>query len=151
MEALIQQDFEFDQYSLIYGQFLQEVHETYADVVIHKVNGIYPWVNARTVVVQVDVPESLAVVLKLRFGKHLRQRPAPPTEEEIKLKKEESKISLKSRYYAPWFKKNIVYTDYVDILKTITIEEECELKDFYRKTMELYKDTCSIKNDLDKK
>jgi len=82
MAALITQDFEFTRNSLLYGQFLVECHESYPDVVITDTVRWHAY-NTNTLYVTVDVPEDLAVVLKLRFGNQFRIRVGKEYTEDI--------------------------------------------------------------------
>ncbi len=133
MDTLIEQDFLFDKGSLIYGQFLVEVLETCPDTLINDANRFYPWSGDISKYVSVIVPEPLAVVLKLRFGKHLQIRPPQPTPEEIAEKKLSSMKIQKNRYYKKDFE--FSYIDYADILKIKEIDVVDDLK-----MEELYKD-----------
>jgi len=105
METLIEQDFEFNKYSLIYGQFLAEVHESLPDIVIEDVSQHHPYKDRHTHFVSVSVPERLAVVLKLRFGAHLRVRPPPKPKKEL----DDDDFSMKTIKY----NKMSVYDEYM--------------------------------------
>jgi hypothetical protein len=109
MEALIDLDFKFHKYSLIYGKFLQEVHESYVDVKIEDANRYYRFKDRFSTFVRVAVPEEVAVVLKLRFGAHLCTRrvpdPSVDPDREIHLQEEINR-------------REIYFQDYLSILKT---------------------------------
>lgn len=145
METLIDQDFEFNKFSLIYGQFLQEVHESYPDVKITDVARHYTYKDQYTIFIHVAVPEEIAVILKLRFGACLRNRPPPKPEPEYKDEeiKEEYEKSIWER--ESYFKKRIYIRDYLDILKT----KEAEKLYSEVKMESLYHDLKSISLDTD--
>ena len=108
MASLIKQDYEFDLKSLVYGKFLQECYESYPDVKITTVTSSYPTILKETSnqVVSVDVPEEVAVVLKLRFGDHLRIRPVPVETEGLrKLKDSIYNKKKEAGSYSLWPKK----------------------------------------------
>ena len=72
-------DFEFTRNSLQHGQFLVECHETCPGIEVKDVTSHYLafTLSIGKAVYSVDAPNELAVVLKLRFGQCLRERPAP--------------------------------------------------------------------------
>lgn len=128
METLISQDFEFNKLSLIYGKFLQEVHESYPEVQISDVSQHHFYKDQNTVFIHVAVPEPIAVILKLRFGGHLRDRPPPKpkpnwdeiAKEEIYKKKiREKEIYLEEERHRA---KDLYFQDYISILKTRELE-----------------------------
>jgi hypothetical protein len=114
METLIEQDFEFNKYSLIYGQFLTEVYESCPDVKVEDVSAHHPYKDRNTHFVSVSVAERLAVVLKLRFGAHLRVRPPP------KPKKDPNDGELEYNRY----KKASIYDEYLKKRQYERYEEE---------------------------
>lgn len=131
METLIDQDFEFNKYSLIYGKFLQEVHESCPDITVSDAVAFYKYKDLNTIFVHVAVPEPIAVVLKLRFGVHLRTRLPPETEPNwgnIEDEKMNSLAYWKKLYYKEeLYKKNSetnnkYIRDYTDILRAQEIE-----------------------------
>ncbi len=131
MEALIDQDFEFQKFSAIYGQFLQEVHETCPDTVFTDVGRYYPYIAEKPLYIHVTIPERLAVVLKLRFGAHLRTRPIPPKVNDLMSIMQ----NKNSRYYSDTDCLNTFkIIDYIDIVKTYQkeVDEEQTLEQLYQ-------------------
>lgn len=79
MEALVSQDFEFNLLSKAYAEFILECSDGYPEGRIERVPpGLYLNKDQNTIQVNFQSPEGVAVFLKLKFGAHLRERPAMP-------------------------------------------------------------------------
>lgn len=123
METLISLDFEFEPMSLMYGRFLIEVFETCPDTVIKNVNSLHPYTGGETKFVHVAVPEELAVVLKLKFGAHLRpnRNPITPPSSNIMILKNRSTLIDRSHIDID-YKNNVYMADYIIGIERKTYE-----------------------------
>ena len=113
-------DFEFTRNSLQHGQFLVECHETCPGIEVKDVTSHYLMtaLGIGKTVYSVDAPEELAVVLKLRFGQSIRQRPAPKPSKDYyydiqsisrqlsRTNKKINNIKIYDYESSPWFDKD---------------------------------------------
>lgn len=89
----VTQDFKFSFMAAEYGHFLVEIAES--SILLSNVTSKYQYQETGHIYVSVEVPESLAVILKLRFGTYLVTRPNPDMEEIAAM---EVKLKLNNRY-----------------------------------------------------
>lgn len=105
----ISMDFAFKKNSIQHGQFLVECHETCPDIEVKEVTLFYPAASlSGNIVVNVDAPDDLAVVLKLRFGQYIKER--PPT---IKNDHQFGMSEISKKLYTSYKKDN--YNRYFDL------------------------------------
>lgn len=129
MEALIEYDFKFVDFSKLLGEFYVECAESYPEGVITKVTHHYPYTKD-AIYLNFSCPEHVAVVLKLRFGHCITVRPPKPEISKdasdkytfIKYIKNRNNIKIDNEYYF----------DYESIAagKISISEEEAEYKKF---------------------
>jgi len=93
------QDFKFKKLSIELGQFLVTINEIYPEVVIEDASKFYEF-NPSHEFISIQVPEEVAVLLKLKFGDYLIERPLPP--EEGWLRKFKDRLDDRER---DWFKR----------------------------------------------
>jgi hypothetical protein len=114
-------DFAFIENSLLHGEFLTEVHRSCVDAKIEKVSQHHAY-KAGTVFLSVSVPEDIATVLKLRFGQCIVVRQVKEEkEDEYNIRKLKDRYSIK-KYLKEYdldlnWKKDLVFYDYIDIIK----------------------------------
>lgn len=129
----VKQDFKFSSlYSAEYGRWRYAVAEACPEVDVVACNDWYTW-SANTTYVTVEVPEDIAVLLKLQFGGHLVERPLVHPSEARKAMDENQLVKmkiLKNRYIKESSGQNYVWFDY-ESKNDRKLYEGMILKDYY--------------------
>ena len=105
MAEMIGFDYTFEEFSLLYGQFVVDAKDGYPEGKIERVTHHYPYVEDR-IVVHFAAPEEITVLLKLRFGAHIVTRPPkkePDLVEDLSaLKSYITQIGIDKKNYNIW-------------------------------------------------